>query len=488
MNETNHIKNKAISGFFWSLFENGGSYFLHFIIGLILVRLIPPVDYGIIGMMTIFFVMGNVLADSGLSTAIIQKRNPLDEDYSTVLIVNIAISILFYLLIFITAPLIAEFYDEPVITFAIRIFGLNALVAGFGIVQQAIISRNLNYKLWARINLTSLLLAGITAIIMAYYGMGLWALVYIQLIQNAANTVQLWIFGKWGHGWKFSLESFKSLFKFSNPLLVINTVNAVYMEIYYMLIGRIFRAEKLAYYMRARQTAEIFPLQFTYTLNKVMLPVFSNLQDEIESLKSALKKVFLMVGFLNFSILAFLSANGEALFVLLFTERWLDAVPLFAVLTIEGMFMPAFTSIGNILIARDKSKLYMKIELAKKVFQTVVIIFTLSSLQLIVIGQFFVSLVFMLVGFLIAKKEINYSFSEQVKIFIPYLGLAGFIYLINYFSNILMSDFNYAVQLLANTAISIVLFLSAGHFLKFEAFIIIKSIVLEKLALRRKLD
>ena len=485
LNDKAQIKNKAISGFLWSLTENGGSYVLHFLIGLVLVRLIPPVDYGIIGMMTIFFVMGNVLSDSGLSAAIIQKREPTDNDYSTVLIINITISLIFYFLIFISAPLIADFYNEPIITNTIRIFGLNSFIAGFGIIQQAIISRTLNYRRWAKINLTSLVLAGIVSIVMASFGWGLWALVFIQLIQNLANTIQLWLIGGWQYGYKFSYESFKSLYKFSNPLLVINAINAIYTEIYFMLIGRIFRAEKLAYYMRAKQTAEVFPLQFTYTLNKIMLPVFSNFQDDSESLKAALRKVLLMVGFLNFGILAFLSSNGEAMFVLLFTDRWLESVPLFTVLCIEGIFLPAFTTIGNILIARGKSKVYMKIELAKRLFQTLVIILTLGSLELIVLGQLFVAVIFMFVGFVIANREVNYSVSAQIKLLVPYTILAGIIFAVNTLSNYIFADLHNALNILINLILSLTIFISAGHFLKLDAFTIISDIVRDKLKSRR---
>lgn len=481
MNSKEQIKNKAISGFFWSLAENGGSYFLHFLIGLILVRLIPPVDYGIIGMMTIFFVLGNVLADSGLSTALIQKRNPSDKDFSTVLIVNVAISFVFYLVIFLTAPLIADFYSEPIITDAIRVFGLNSFFAGFGIVQQAIISRNLNYRRWAKINISSLLIAGIVAIWIAYIGYGLWALVFIQIIQNLSNSILLWIYGKWEYGFQFSKESYRSLYKFSNPLLVINAVNAIYMEIYYMLIGKIFRAEKLAYYMRARQTAEVFPLQFTYTLNKVMIPVFSNFQDELDSLRGALRKVLLMVGFLNFSVLAFLSANGEAIFVLLFTDKWLDAVPLFAVLTIEGMFLPAYTTIGNILISRGKSKDYMYIEVSKRVIQTIVIILTLHSLEMIVWGQLFVSIIFMLIGFVIAKREVEYQISAQIRLLIPYIGLASLLFALNHLSMYLFGDLQYAIQLIINLPLSLLVYIAIAYIFKLEAFSIIYDVIKDKL-------
>ncbi len=485
MNDKAHIKSKAISGFFWSMTENGGSFILHFLIGLVLVRLIPPVDYGIIGMITIFFVMGNVLADSGLSAAIVQKREPTDSDYSTILIVNILISIIFYLLVFISAPFIANFYNEPVITLTLRVFGLNSLVAGFGIVQQAIISRTLNYKRWARINITSLILAGVVAIWMAYLGWGLWALVFIQITQNLANTLQLWILGGWSHGFRFSYESFKSLYKFSNPLLIINAVNAVYLEIYYAIIGKIFRAERLAYYMRAKQTAEIFPLQMTYTLNKVMLPVFSNLQDDKESLRSALHKVLIMTGFINFSVLAFLSANGEAMFVLLFTDKWISAVPFFQILCIEGLFLPIFMTIGNILIARGKSSQYMKIEIAKRIIQTIVIVLTISSIELIVLGQLSVSIIFTLIGFVISYKEIDFLIFKQIKILLPYLILAGIIFGINFVSNYYFNDLSHLFNIVFNLIISLIVYLSVGKLFKLEAFLNILEVISEKINKRK---
>jgi O-antigen/teichoic acid export membrane protein len=486
LNDLAYIRKKAISGFFWSLTENGGSYFLQFFIGLVLVRLIHPIDYGIIGMMTIFIALGNEVSNSGLSTAIIQKISPTNEDYSTVFIIQTTIGFFYFLILVSVSSLVAKFYVQPEITSALKLFALCPFISAIGIIQITIIYKTLNYRRFARINLTSLVFAGIIAIIFAFYGYGVYALVMFQLVQNSLSTIQLWILGGWSHGFKFSKKSYFDLLKFSKSLLFINIINSLYTEIYNSLIGKFFKAAQLGYYLRAKQTTDIFSLQFTNTFNKVMLPVFSNLQDDSEALKSALRKVLIMTGFLNFSILAFMSANAEPFFVLLFTDKWNSAIPFFKILCIEGMFMPIHVTIGNLLLARGKSGLFMKIGLAKRAFQALVIILTLSSITNLIYGQLFVSIIFTMIGFFISKKELQFDVWDQIKILIPYSILAFVVYFINYFSFEFIYGLSHFKMIMLNLLISLTVYIPIAYLFKLEAFTNIHEILFEKFKIGNK--
>lgn len=480
MDINTQIKNKAISGFIWSLIENGGSYFLHFIIGLVLVRHIPPYDYGLIGMITIFFVLGNVIADSGLTSAIIQKRTLNDVEYSTAFYLNIINASIYYLIIFLTAPIIADFYSEPQITIVLRVFALNSLIAAFGIIHQAIISKTLNYKLWAKINITSLAVAGVLSITMALIGYNIWALVFIQIFINSGNTIQLWIYGKWNKGFRFSISAARDLYKFSNPLLIVNALNVSFQEIYFVLIGKFFGALRLSFYTRAKQHSDVFPSQFNMTLNKVMLPVYSDLQYDNELLRKALYKVLIFTGFLNFSILTFFIANAESMFVILFTEKWLPAVPYFQLLCIEGMFMPIYITIGNILIAKGKSKFYMKFELIKKVIQTILIFFTLDSIFNIIFGQITASIIFTLISFYISQKEIDFPYFKHFRVLLPYFLLSIFILCFNLLLNYLFEDLSYLLLFITNIIISVAVYVLISYILKIEAFLQMVEIIKSK--------
>ncbi len=479
------IKEKALSGFFWSMAENGGSYILNFLIGLVLVRLIAPVNYGIIGMMTFFISLSNILTDFGLSTALIQKYSPKNEDYSTVLWVNIFIALICYIVIFFISDLIAQFYSEPLISFTIKIFALHILISSLSIVHIAKINRSLNYKLWAKINLTSLFISGIIAIILAIFDYGIWALIFIQVLHNLFNTIQLWIYCDWNHGFKFSFVSLQKLLAFSRPLTLINTLNVFYTELYNLLVGRLFKAEKLAFYLRAKQTSEIFGIQFNNTLQKIMLPVMSNFQNDEENLKNTFFKIIILTGFINFSVLSFLSANGENLFVLLYTDKWLSSVPLFQFLCIEVMFLPLHFMAGNLLIARGKSKRFMYIELTKRFLQGIIIVLSLKSLETIVYGQIFVAVIYTIISFVIVQKEINISIYNQIRKIFPYSILAIIIFIINYINLNYIFDSSRIIEIFANLIISIIVFISISYFFKLEAYNyslnIIKSKVKKKL-------
>jgi O-antigen/teichoic acid export membrane protein len=474
------IKEKALSGFFWSMTENGGSYFLHFLIGLVLVRLIEPVDYGIFGMLTFFITLSTILTEFGLSTALVQKKSPTDEDFSTVFWTNIFIAIICYLIILLISNQIAIFYSEPVITLVIKVYALNFVISAFGVVHTTKINRTMNYKLWTRINLISLLLSGIIAIIFAYNKMGLWALIYIQIAQNLFNTIQLWVFCEWKHGFKFSIKSLKELVKFSKPLTFINVLNVFYVEMYNLLIGRFFRAEKLAFYLRAKQTSEIFATQFNATLTKVMFPVLSNFQDDDVNLRATFHKIIIMTGFINFCVLAFLASNGENLFVLLYTDKWISSVPLFQFLCIEVMFLPLHSMAGNLLIARSKTKNYMYIELSKRVLQAIIISLSLKSLETIVYGQIIIAFCFTIIAFVIVEKEINIKIWKQIKELLPYTFLAGLIYFVNYININYVFDTSRIVVLLLNLIISLFLYIFVSYLLKLEAYIYTSAVLIDK--------
>ncbi len=486
MNEQANIKEKAISGFLWSMAENGGNYFLNFLIGLVLIRLIEPYNYGLIGMMTFFIAISTLLVDFGLSVAIVQKKDPTDEDYSTAFWVNIIISIACYAIIFLLSGLVADFYSEQILEIALKIFSLNFVFAAFGVVHMTKITRTLNYKLWARIHLTSVFIAGVTAIVIAWNGYGFWALVAIQLIINFLNTLQLWILGNYNHGFKFSFQSLKSLTRFSNNILYINLINEIYKELYKILIGKFFKTEQLAYYLRAKETSEIFAMQFTNTISKVMFPVLSNFQDDIPNLKAVYKKILIMTGFINFSVLSFLSANGEALFVLLYTEKWLMAVPYFQVLCIEVMLLPIHVISGHYLLAMGKSKTFLQIELSKRIIQTIIILLTFSSIEFLIIGQVITAIIYTGIAMKIIQSQIGINWYHQIKILAPYILLAAGIYVINLLFVKIFFDFGYLINIFSNLLISLFVYISISQIFKFEAFLYTKNVLIEKLSKRIK--
>jgi len=481
LTENNNIKSKAISGLLWNLIENGGNYLINFLLGLVLIRIIDTQYFGIVGMMSFYILLGNVLASFSLSNYLIQKPIIKNEDFSSSLWLNLFFSVFFYSIIYFASDSIAEFYNEASISYYLKIFGLNVIFSGLSVVQISDLSRKMNFKLLAKINLFALLISGIIAISLAYYGFALLSLIIFQLANTFIIFLLLWIFNKWDYGFRMSWLAIRNISKFSMSIFLVNSINTLYNEIYNVIIGKLFKANQLAYYLRGKHTAEVLPQQFSTGLLKVLLPVMSNLQFDKLGLGKTYHKVLMLTGLINIPILTFLAANGETIFVLLYTEKWLSAVIFYQLFCIEGMLLPLHLIGSNMLIAKGKTKEFMYLELSKRLLQSIVIYFTLSSPEMMVIGLIILSLIYTLVAFYIVKVESDYKIYEQIKYILPYLAIALLLYLINTSVNYLLTDINLFLLLLTNFSISLIVYLSILIIFKMESFDYIKEIISTKI-------
>lgn len=481
MNSNNNIKSKAISGLIWNFIENGGNYLINFVIGLILIRIIDARYFGLVGMMSFYILLGNVLASFSLSNYLIQKPQIKKEDFSSSLWLNLFFSIFIYSIIFISSDWIASFYKEDIISHFIKFFGLNIIFSGLSVVQIADLSRKMNFKLMTQINLFALLCSGIIAIILAYMNYGLWSLIVFQLANTFIIFLLLWMLNKWEYGYKLSFHALGNVVKFSSSIYLVNSINTLYTEIYNVIIGKLFRANQLAYYLRGKHTAEVLPLQFSNSLLKVLLPVMSTFQFDNEGLRKAYHKVLMLTALLNIPILTFLAANGETIFILLYTEKWLEAVIFYQLFCIEGMLLPLHLIGSNMLIAKGKSKEFMYFELSKRILQTLVIYLTLSSPQLMVIGLIILSVIYTIVTFYIVKIESDYNFWEQVKMLIPFIFISIILFLINTFISNSLVNTNLLIKLILNFVLSLITYISILITFKMESFHYIKSIIITQM-------
>jgi len=426
------IRQKAISGYIWSFLERGSSYLVAFVFGLIQVRLLNPKDYGLIGMVTVFIMLSNVLVDNGFSVALIQKQNPKNKEFSSVFIVNVLLGLIIYCILFFAAPYISEFYNEPALIAIIRVVCLSIIFTALGLIQNTIIIKNLNFKKYAKINVTSSFVAGVSGVTLAYSGYGVWALVLQLVIQTGINTAILWISAPWSYGFRISGECLKGLFRLGSRLSVINIINSVYNELNNTLIGKFYRAESLGYYTRARITKDLVASEFSVAMSKVTLPTFSNLQDNNDAILAGMKKVLLMTGMINFTLLMYLCANARPVFIILFTEKWLASVPYYQLLCLTGLLMPITFIQLQLLLAKNLPNVYMKAELTNRIIQTIAIIFTISiSIKALIIGQAVISVFYWIISGTLVHKYLGFTLLGQFLTFLPYLIIAGIIYLMN---------------------------------------------------------
>jgi O-antigen/teichoic acid export membrane protein len=472
------LKQKAISGFFWSFFERGGDYIISFIFGLIMVRLILPHDYGIYGMTTIFFSISMVMIDSSFSSALIQKKNADETDYSTVFFINFSISVILAGIIFFSAPYIANFYKVDELKRIIRIMSLLLPLNSLYIVQYTKLTKSMNFRFLSKLTITKSLFTGLAGIYFAYSGYGVYSLIYPGFLGHIILILGFLYFQRWIPKFTFSISSIKSLIGYSSKLFGVSLLSFVLREVYNSIIGKLYKAEILGYYTRSRQTQELLTSTLQSVMYKVGFPVFSHLQDDDTTLKSGLRKMIMIVSFINFNIIAILFVLAQAIFILLFTEKWLASVIYFRILLIAAIFIPIQYVFSLVFLAKKLINLHIKLELLYKIVLVTAIIITIyMPLDVLIASQAVVSFITFFISSYFINKIFGYTFSEQFSDLFPNFVLSAFLscslYFIQFFTNTMLPIFNVLISFSAFLIILIII----GKFFKMNSYFEIMEIL-----------
>lgn len=412
---------KVVKGTFWSIIEVTSKQAVSFFLNIILARLLFPSDYGIIGIVLIFTSFADVIADGGLSVALIRKVDKTKEDEATAFWVNLIFGILVYSLIFILSPIIAEFFDIPELLWVIRITSISILFNSCSIVQNSRLISDLRLDVLTKLGVVIQILSGLIAVVMAYLGYGVWALVFQVLLSGFLRMVGLWYITKWTPHFSFSKKSFSYLWSFGSRLLLSNVIGTLYDRIYSFLIGKKVGSVKLGLYTRADslgvQTCSIV----NSTLSKVLIPYLKNFLNDKKLLLEKYMEVLEIVSFLIFPLMFLLIAISKPLFLILFGERWNEAVPIFKILCFGYAWGP-FTVISlQLLQTLGDSKYFLKLELIKKMIQTVVIVVAIQfGFWGIVIAQPFYFIIGTLVNLSIAHSFLGSSYLQELSRILKY--------------------------------------------------------------------
>lgn len=400
----------------WTLTEKFGIQFVKVFLGIVLARLLTPADYGLIGMITIFFVISQVFIDSGFGLAYIQKKEATQADSSTIFYFNLLVSVVLYALLFVCSPLIARFYDQPQLVSLTRISGLVLLVNAFGVIQNAELTKQVDFKKRTFINISSSLFSGGTAIFFAYRGLGVWSLVLQSLMSSFLKTAGLWLFYSWRPVLVFRFESLKSMFSFSLWALLSALFNTFFQNFYALVIGKLFPVAQLGFYTKARQFQSLITRQLSSAVGVVSFPVFSHLQDDKEKLASAVKSFNIHVMFLVLMISSVVYVVSEPLFLLLLTEKWSTMIPYFQLLLAAGVFYPMHMVNVQVLSAQGHANLSFRLELIKNAIRVANIVICYRwGVYYIVAGEVLLSVASLAINTYYSKKLLNYGFFYQLK-------------------------------------------------------------------------
>lgn len=435
------LKQQALRGVFWTYLQQFGSQAIGFTISLVLARLLLPEEFGIIALLTVFVALSNTIINSGLNQALIQQKEVDALDYASVFYLNLILAGLMYGVLYLTAPLIADFYKEPELILLTRVLGLGLFLSSFGIIQSTRLTRELDFKTQMLVALPSQLLAGLAGVVMAYNGYSYWSLVVQQLLSQALVSAQLWWHSGWVPGWQFSWGRLRSLFRFGSRLMLSALLNTIFENLYTVLIGRFFTTAEVGFYSRANSTKQLPVSSISSALNKVTFPVFSRIQDDDERLRGAYRRIMEQVLFWVAPLLIGAGILGEPLFRFLFTEKWLPAVPMFQVLCVTGIMFPLNAYNLNILNVKGRSDLFLRLEVIKKVLVSVGLIISVPyGVMAMLYAQAIISVLAYGINSYYSGRFIQYPMWAQLRdllpIFLNALLMGGIVLFLHHYISI----------------------------------------------------
>lgn len=420
MEETKVTRGKVLGGLAWTFGTRIGKQLVSFIISLILARLLMPEDYGLISIITIFVSVLNVFISSGFGSALIQKKNADETDFSSVFFFQIAFSVVLYFLLFLSAPLIALFYSNDQLIPIIRVLGLTLIVNGVNNVQSAFVSKTMQFKRFFLSSITATVLSGVLGIIMAYCGFGVWAIVAQQLSTALFSTIVLWFTVKWRPTFSFSFARLKGLFSYGWKLLTSSLIDTLYNNIYGLLIGKIFDPTALGLYNRGNQFPTLIVENLNSPIQQVLLPTIASQQDNQIRVKDMVRRSIKTSTFIVFPLLIGMAAIATPMVKILLTDKWLDCVPFLQLSCVAMAFWPIHTTNLQAINALGRSDIYLKLEIIKKIIGISVLILSIPfGLYFMMVGRVITSLISSFINAFPNKKLLNYGYLEQIKDILP---------------------------------------------------------------------
>lgn len=459
----------VISNLIWRFAERCGAQLVTFVVSVVLARILAPEDYGQIALITVFTTIMQVFVDSGLGTALIQKKDADDLDFSSVFYFNFALCLILYAVMFVAAPFIAGFYDDNTLIPIIRVISLTIVISGVKGIQQSYVSRNMLFKKFFYSTLGGTILSSFFGIALAYAGFGVWAIVAQQLSNTTIDTLILWLTVKWRPKKVFSWRRLKGLLSFGWKMLASALLDTFYNNIRSLVIGKMYSSSDLAYYDQGKKFPNVIVSNINVSIDSVLLPTMASAQDDKLRVKSMMRRAIKTSTYIMAPLMMGLAFCAEPIVRLVLTDKWLPCVPFLRIFCITYMFYPIHTTNLNAIKAMGRSDLFFKLEIAKKI---VGMILLLSTMWFGVMAMAYSLLVSSVLSQIINswpnRKLLNYDYLEQLKDILPGIILAVFMgFCVNLVS---LLDLSNIVTLLIQIPLGAVIYIVSSALLHLESF------------------
>ena len=418
-------KQKVVSNLIWRFMERFGSQLVAMVVQIILARMLDPAVFGTVAKVTIITTILLVFVDSGMANSLIQKKDPDDLDFSSVFYFNMAFCLVLYAGLFAAAPAIARFYDDAQLTAIVRVLGLTVVVAGVKNVQQAYVSKTLQFKRFFFATLGGTLLSAAVGIIMVFCGFGVWAIVAQQLTNVTVNTAILWLTVGWRPKRMFSFERLKGLLGYGWKLLVSGLLDTVYNKLREIMIAVFYTDADLAYYNRGMTYPNLLVENINASIDSVLLPVLSAEQDHKEQVRNMTRRAIRISTYVMMPMMMGLAVCAEPLIRLLLTDKWLPCVPYLRIFCFSYAFYPLHTANLNAIKAMGRSDLFLKLEIIKKVFGVIILLVTLQyGVYVMALSLLFTSVMSQLINSWPNAKLLDYAYGHQLMDMLPAILLS----------------------------------------------------------------
>jgi len=465
------LKAKTIRALSWGMLESLGVQGVRFCIGVLLARLLFPEQFGLIGMLWVFIAVAQSISDSGYGLALIQKREVTLTDTSTIFYFNIAVGLFAMGAVCLVAPWVAAFYNQPILTSLTRAMSLIIFINSFAIIHSNMLHKKMDFKTQTQVSMCESTLSGVIGVSMAFAGFGVWSLVVQQVSGSFFRTLFLWIMNSWRPALIFKVQSLKEMFGFGSRMLASGLIDQIFSNIYFLVIGKLFSASDLGYFTRAKAVQELPTNTLSGLVARVTFPLFSKLQDDTIRLKRAMKKALTLLVLINTPMMIGLAAISRPLILVLLTDKWAECIPYLELLCFYGLLHPLNLINLNLLLALGRSELYLRLEIAKKIFIVISIAITWPwGISWMICGLIIFSIVSYYLNSYYTGRLIGYPIREQLRDGLPYFVMSALMGIAVYALGLLPFP-NYWSMLLSQVVMGVVVYMSLCRLFRLEAFV-----------------
>jgi O-antigen/teichoic acid export membrane protein len=485
--DNNEIKTLALSSVVWKFIERIGAQLVSFVVSIILARLLAPEDFSTVGIISIFFAIANVLISGGFNSALIQKKHADEEDFSIVLYVSVAISLIIYLILFFIAPYIAQLYEQENLILMIRIMGISLPITAIKSIWCAYISSTLQFKKFFFATIGGTIVSAFVGIFLAYNGAGAWALIAQQMTNIAIDTIILVITTRLHLVFKLSFKKLKILFNYGGKVFASSIIGQVYLQTVPLVIGVKYNALDLSFYTKGRSFPDLITATTTNTFSAVLFPTLAKVQDEKQKLLNGTRLFIRVTSFFMFPLMLGLFAVAENFVIVLLTEKWLPAVPYIRIFCLSSMFEMVHAGNCETIKAMGKSGVYLIMEIIKKTgyFLTIAsFLFLTNSPQNLALAFIVCTVIAIIVNSIPNIKLLGYKLKYQIMDMIPNLLTSTLMCIVVYCLGML--TINSVLLLLIQILVGIVIYLAVNLLIGNSSLIYVCSFIKEKIINRRR--